>query len=128
MEVRFGRKETMDMDNIANIGRQRDRELKVARARRAQPIAERMQIVVYLSASDAPIMIRYTDANKAIKDFDRLLKAADKGEAIALSSPAMTMAFRFPQNIVVAYLIDVETNNNLMVDTQRRMNAAMQLP
>lgn len=100
----------------------------MANARRAQPAAEAMQIVVYLSASDAPIMIRYTKREAAIKDFDRLLKAADKGEAIALSSPAMTMAFRFPQNIVVAYLIDVETNNSMMLDTQRRMNAAMQLP
>lgn len=116
------------MDNIANIGRQRDKEIRVARARQAQPIMEKMHIVVYLSGSDAPIMIRYTDARQAIRDFERLLKAADKGDAIALSSPAMTMAFRSPQNIAVAYLIDVETNNNLMTDTQRRLNAAMQLP
>lgn len=100
----------------------------MARARQAQAPAEKMQIIVYMTGSDAPIMIRYHDAKAAVRDFDKLLKAADKGEGIALSSPAMTMAFRFPQNIAVAYLVDVDVNNSLMVDTQRRMNAAMQLP
>lgn len=116
------------MDNIANIGRQRGKEISMAKARRAQPVLETMQIVVYMTGSDAPIMIRYTKREQAIKDFDRLLKASDEAKGIALSSPAMTMAFRFPQNIAVAYLIDVDTNNSLMADTQRRLNAALQLP
>lgn len=116
------------MDNIANIGRQRDKEISMARARRAQPVAEAMQIVVYRKGSDQSVVMRYTKRDAAIKDFDRLMKAADKGDAISFSSPAMTVAFRDTSNIDIAYLIDVDTNNFLMADTQRRMNAAMQLP
>lgn len=89
---------------------------------------ETMQIVVYRRGSDQSVVVRYTDRAKAIKDYDKLLKAADMGNAIALSTPAMTVAFRDPSMIEIAYLIDVDTNNGLMADTQRRMNAAMQLP
>lgn len=116
------------MDNIANIGRQRDKEISMARARRAQPAQEVMQIVVYRHGSDQSVVVRYTKRETAIKDFDKLLKAADSSTPISLSTPAMTAVFRDPSTIAIAYLIDVEANNVLMADTQRRMNAAMQLP
>lgn len=116
------------MDSIVRFGQQLEKEIGMAKARVAQPVQEKMHIVIYMVGSDAPILIRYTDQRAALKDYDKLLKAADKGEGIALSSPVMTMAIRFPQNIAVAYVVDTDANNALMVDTQRRYNAAMMLP
>jgi hypothetical protein len=100
----------------------------MAQKKLAAPPQEVMQIVVYMTGSDAPIMVRYLDSKQAEKQFDKLLEAADHGRPIVLTSGAMTAAFRFPQNIAVAYLVNVETNNFLMCDSQKRMNAQMQLP
>lgn len=97
----------------------------MAKARLAAPTREVAQIVSYMTGSDVPIYMRYLNMRDAVRDFDKLLKAADKGEGIALSSPCMTCVFRFPQNIAACYLVDIESNNNAMADTQKRLNAMM---
>lgn len=100
----------------------------MAQRKLAETIREVAQIVVYVQGFPTPMMTRYHDMGEAKKQFDGLMKAADKGKPYVLSSPASTVVFRYASSIVAAYLVNVETNNFLMVDSQKRMNAMAQMP
>ncbi len=116
------------MDHIINVGRKLEQEIWMAKAKIAQPPREVMQIVTYLTGSDTPIVVRYASRDKAEKQYSKLLEHADHGKPCMLMSECMTVAFRFPQNIAVAYLVDIENNNFLLADSQKRINAMMQTP
>jgi predicted membrane channel-forming protein YqfA (hemolysin III family) len=116
------------VDHILNIARQRQQEIDMAQKKLAAPPQEVAQIVVYQMGAENPVMVRYHDMKEAQKQFSKLLEAADHAKPIVLTSAAMTAAFRHPQNIAVAYLVNVESNNFLMCDSQKRMNAIMQAP
>jgi hypothetical protein len=100
----------------------------MAQKKLTQPPREVANIIAYMTGSDQPVMVRYHDMKEAQKQFSKLLEAADHGRPYVLTSISQTAAFRFPQNIAVAYLVDVENSNFLMADTQRRMNAMMTMP
>lgn len=98
----------------------------MAQKKLAEAPREAAQIVMYLTGVESPLVIRYHDMKEAMKQFARLLKAADQGKQVVLKSACMTLVFRFPQNMSACYLVDVETNSYLLADTQKRMNAMMQ--
>lgn len=116
------------MDHIINIAHQRTKEVSMAKARIAQPIQEVAQIQWQYTGCDTTNIVRYHDMRAAQKQFVDLVDAMNKGREYTLKGPAATCLIRFPQNIVNVFLIAVETNNFLMGDTQKRMNAYMQLP
>jgi hypothetical protein len=116
------------MDHIVNIAHRMQQEIDMAKAKLAQPLQEVAQIVVYMTGNEQPVMVRYHDMKEAQKQYGKLLEAADHGRPCVLTSGCHTAAFRFPQNIAIAYLIDVDTSNFLMADSQKRVNAMMQLP
>jgi hypothetical protein len=116
------------MDHILNVARQHQQEIDMAKKKLVQPAREVAQIVVYRIGLENPIMVRYHDLKEAMRQFDKLLEAADHGRPILLKSGCQTCAIRFPKNIDTAYLIDVEGSNYLMADTQKRVNAMMAMP
>lgn len=116
------------MDHILNLARQREEEINMAKKKLAQQLQEVAHIVVYMVGNEQPVMVRYHNMKDAEKQYSKLLEAADHGRPFVLTSCCQTAAFRFPQNIATAYLIDVETANFLIADSQKRVNAMMQTP
>lgn len=100
----------------------------MAKKKLAEPIREAANIIIYHMGQEQPMCIRYADLKLAMKDFDKLLEAADKAKPIVLNSPAMTVVLRHPQNLTACYLVDIEMNSFLLTDTQKRSNAMMQIP
>lgn len=100
----------------------------MAQAKIAQPAREVAQIIIYRVGIENPIMVRYHNMKDAQKQYSKLLEAADHGQPYVLTSGCHTCAIRYPQNIDTCYLVDVESSNYLMADSQKRVNAMMQLP
>lgn len=100
----------------------------MAKKKLMQPLQEVAQIVVYKSGRENPLVVRYRDMKEAEKQFSKLLEAADHDRPIVLTGPCQTCAIRDTSTIDTAYLVNVETSNFLMADTQKRMNAMMSIP
>lgn len=102
----------------------------MAQKKLAAPPREVAQIVIYLAGNPAPLMVRYTDMPTAKKQFDILAKAMQtvpsKVKPVVLAASAATVLVKYPPDIQVAYLVDIEISNVLLVDTQKRVNAMMQ--
>lgn len=84
------------------------------------------QIVIYMVGSDNSVCVRYTDMKTAVAQHKKLLEAADKGKSCVLTGAASTCVVQYPQNMALTFVVDMEANNALMVDTQKRANAMMQ--
>lgn len=100
----------------------------MAKAKLVQPPREVANIVMYMQGSDQPIMVRFTDAAQAKRQFELLLKASDQGKQMVLTGPTSTCVIRFPHMINAAYLVMVDDTNFLVADTNKRMQAMMNSP
>jgi len=113
--------------NIVNLIHMQQKEIAVAKARVQQKPQEVANIVMWRGGNHT--VVRYIDMKTAIKQFDALVKAADSGvEKFVLTGASSTAVISHPRLLDSIHLLDVEAGNQLMADTQRRMNAMMQLP
>jgi len=93
-----------------------------------EPVREVAHIVYYLHGLQMSFVVRYHKMTDAKKQFDGLLKARDQAKTFTLTGPASTAVIADAGEIATCMLVDVETSNFLMADTQKRMNAMMQMP
>lgn len=117
------------MSHILKLIEEREKEVSMSKARIVQKPREVAQIVVW--SGMVHNVVRYTDMRAAKKQFDVLAKAYKKGaggDPVVLTGAGSTAVITRPDHMDSFHLVDVESNNELMADTQRRMNAMMALP
>ena len=83
------------------------------------------QICFYLHGIENAQVVRYSNMQEAVKQFDKLLEAADHGKPMILTGSSATCAIRLTANITTAFLVSVDANNAMMADTQKRYSQMM---
>lgn len=111
--------------HILEVFHRRQQEVLLAKTTLTKLPEEVAHIVFYNFGSDIAHLVRFVDMKDAKRKYEALVKAreAQATKPFVLTGSNATAYITNPHNISVALLVDVQANNHLMADTQKRMNA-----